>query len=155
MKLNFTIENQTLLSSPDTDKLNLVSDSRNYLVAHFDFLSDEWKDTIVYALFSYGKETYKMIVGADKNLEWNECYVPAEVIKAPGFTMSCYAGGRIPTNPVQIKIKKSGYTDKITNQKTTPDIMDQMNDYMMKYAMVCNEILKECQKVRDEIGGNK
>jgi hypothetical protein len=57
MKLNFTIENQTLLSSPETDKLNLVSDSRKYLVAHFDFLSDEWKDTIVYALFSCGKET--------------------------------------------------------------------------------------------------
>ena len=152
MKLNFTIEHQTLTSSPDIDKMNLVSDSKEYLIAHFDYLSDEWKDTIVYALFSYGKETYKMILGADKRLAANECYVPAEVIKAPGFTMSCYCGNRIPTNLVQVKIKKSGYTDKIVNQKTTPSVMDQMNDYMLKYALVCNEILKECQKVKE--GGN-
>ena len=121
-------------------------------MAHFDFLSDEWKDTIVYALFSCGKETYKMIVGADTELDWKESYVPAEVVKAPGFTMSCYCGNRIPTNPVQIKIKKSGYTDKITNQKTTLSVMDQMNDYMMNYEMACNEILKECQKLK---GGNE
>lgn len=153
MQLNFTIENQILLSAPENEKIKVVADSKNYLIAHFDFKTEEWKDTIVYALFTAGKNTYKMILGADRELADNECYVPYEVIKAPGFTVSCYSANRVPTTVVQIPVLKSGYTEKIANQNTTPSVMEQMNSYMMKYASLCNEIYKECQKIREEIGG--
>jgi hypothetical protein len=33
--------------------------------------------------------------------------------------------------------------------------MEQMGNYMKQYAMACNAILQDCQKIRDEIGGKK
>ena len=153
MKLNFTVENQILLSAPENENVKVVADSKKYLIAHFDFKTEEWKDTIVYALFTAGKNTYKMILGADADLGDNECYVPYEVIKAPGFTVSCYSADRVPTTVVQVPVLKSGYTEKIANQNTTPSVMEQMNSYMLKYASLCNEIYKECVKIREEIGG--
>ena len=155
MVLNFDICNQTLTKSLEIDKTEIVADSKNYLVARFNYLSTEWSDKLVYALFTYNKKTYKMILGADKNLAHNECYVPAEVIHSPGFTVSCYCDNRITTNLVQVKIKNSGYTEKITNQSATPTVMEQMNEYMKKYALVCNAILQDCQKIQEELGGKK
>lgn len=155
MVLNFDLSNQTLNKADEIDNLNIIADSQNYLIARFNYVSDEWKDRLVYALFTYNKQTYKMILGADERLEANECFVPAEVIHSPGFTVSCYCESRITTNVVQIKVKSSGYTDKIANQEATPTIMDQMNNYMKKYAMVCNSILLDCQKIKEEIGGKK
>lgn len=153
MKLNFTVENQILLSAPENENVKVVADSKNYLIAHFDFKTEEWKDTIVYALFTAGKNTYKMILGADVSLEDNECYVPYEIIKAPGFTVSCYSADRVPTTVAQVPVLKSGYTEKIANQNATPSVMEQMNSYMLKYASLCNEIYKECVKIREEMGG--
>jgi hypothetical protein len=54
-----------------------------------------------------------------------------------------------------VAISKSGYTDNIVNQQATPSVMEQMNDYMKQYAMLCNSILQDCQKIREEIGGKK
>lgn len=155
MVLNFNLANQTLTKDGEIDNLHIVADSKNYLIARFNFSTDEWKDRLVYALFTYNNNTYKMLLGADDRLEANECFVPAEVIHAPGFTVSCYCESRITTNLVQVNVKKSGYTEKITNQQTTPSVMDQMNSYMKKYATVCNSILLDCQKIREEIGGKK
>lgn len=155
MVLNFDLSNQTLTKADEIDNLNIIADSQNYLIARFNYITDEWKDRLVYALFTYNKQTYKMILGADERLEANECFVPAEVIHSPGFTVSCYCETRITTNVVQVKVKTSGYTDKIVNQEATPSVMDQMNNYMKKYAMVCNSILLDCQKIKEEIGGKK
>ena len=155
MVLNFNLANQTLTKGGEIDNLHIVADSKNYLIARFNFNTDEWKDRLVYALFTYKNNTYKMILGADKNLAYNECYVPAEVVHSPGFTVSCYCDNRITTNPVQVKIKNSGYTEKIANQTATPTVMEQMNEYMKKYALVCNAILKDCQQIKEAIGGKK
>jgi hypothetical protein len=46
----------------------------------------------------------------------NECYVAPEVIRSPGFTVSCYCGDRITTNEVRVDVLTSGYTEKIVNQ---------------------------------------
>ena len=155
MVLNFDLSNQTLTKADEIDNLNIIADSQNYLIARFNYITDEWKDRPVYALFTYNKQTYKMILGADERLEANECFVPAEVIHSPGFTVSCYCETRITTNVVQVKVKTSGYTDKIVNQEATLSVMDQMNSYMKKYAMGCNSILLDCQKIKEEIGGKK
>ena len=85
---------------------------------------------MVYALFSHNGKTYKKILGADEGLGFDECYVPNEVNKAPGFKVTLVCGDRIPTNEVEIKLGASGYTEKIENQKATPSIIDQMNSYM-------------------------
>jgi hypothetical protein len=153
MVLNFNLANQTLTKDGEIDNLHIVADSKNYLIARFNFNTDEWKDRLVYALFTYNKQTYKMILGADARLQHNECFVPHEVIHAPGFTVSCYCDTGITTNVVQVKVAKSGYTENITNQQTTPSVMEQMGNYMKKYATVCNAILQDCQKIRNEIGG--
>ena len=155
MILNFDLHNQTLTKSSEVDTLHIVADSKNYLIARFNFNTDDWQDRVVYALFTYNKQTYKMILGADGRLERNECFVPHEVIHAPGFTVSCYCDTRITTNVVHVKVAKSGYTENIINQQTTPSVMEQMGNYMKQYATVCNAILQDCQKIRDEIGGNK
>lgn len=153
MVLNFNLANQTLTKDGEIDNLHIVADSKNYLIARFNFNTDEWKDRLVYALFTYKNKTYKMILGADGRLAHNECFVPAEVIHAPGFVVSCYCESRITTNPVQVAISKSGYTDNIANQQATPSVMEQMNNYMAQYARVCNSILQDCQKIKEEIGG--
>lgn len=153
MILNFDLHNQTLSKSSEVDTLHIVADSKNYLVAHFNFVTEDWKDRLVYALFTYNKQTYKMILGADDRLGPTECFIPHEVIHAPGFTVSCYCDTRITTNAVQVKVAKSGYTENIANQQATPSVMEQMGNYMKQYAMVCNSILQDCQKIRDEIGG--
>lgn len=155
MVLNFDLANQTLTKSSDIESQNIVADSKNYLIAHFNFNTDEWTDRIVYALFTYNKKTYKMILGADERLAKNECFVPYEVIHNPGFIVSCYCDSRITTNPVSIKVKASGYTEDIANQQDTPSVMEQMGNYMKQYALICNQILQDCEKIRDEIGGNK
>lgn len=153
MVLNFNLANQTLTKDGEIDNLHIVADSKNYLIARFNFNTDEWKDRLVYALFTYKSKTYKMILGADGRLAHNECFVPYEVIHAPGFVVSCYCESRITTNPVQVVISKSGYTEVIANQPATLSVMEQMGNYMKQYAMACNAILQDCQKIRDEIGG--
>jgi hypothetical protein len=70
---------------------------------------------LVYALFSHNGKTYKQILGAEAELGFNECYVPVEANKAPGFKVSLVCGDRITTNEVEIKLNPSGYTENISN----------------------------------------
>ena len=154
MILNFTIKNQILSQERAQQSLNLVADSKKYLVAKFSFLSDEWKSgKLVYVLFTHKNKTYKRILGSDKELGFDECYIPAEVIKAPGFTMSAVCGDRITTNELMINLLPSGYTENIENQEATPSVMEQMNTLMYRYASLCNDILKECQKINEKKEG--
>ena len=125
MILKFSVNNQTLSLSPSQKNLKLVADSRNYLVTKFLLQTEEWKKgDLIYALFTHNGKTYKQILGAEADLEKNECYVPSEVIHAPGFTVSLYCGSRIPTNTVDIVLSPSGYTEKIENQNATLSVME-------------------------------
>lgn len=152
MILKFSVNNQTLSLSPSQKNLKLVADSRNYLITKFLFQTEEWKKgDLVYALFTHNGKTYKQILGADKTLNFDECYVPIEVNKTPGFKVSLVCGDRIPTSEVEIKLQPSGYTEKIENQKATPSVMEQMNEYMKKYALICNQILQDCEKIKQEM----
>ena len=152
MTLNFAVNNQSLSRNRSQQNLKLVADSKNYLVTKFAFQSSEWKKgDLVYALFSYNGKTYKKILGADEGLGFDECYVPAEVIHAPGFKVTLVCGERIPTNEVEVELGPSGYTEKIENQRATPSIVEQMNAYMKKYALLCNQILQDCEKIKQEM----
>jgi polygalacturonase len=125
MTLNFAVNNQSLSLDRSQQNLKLVADSKNYLITKFSFETSEWKKgDLVYALFSHKGKTYKKILGSDEELSVNECYVPEEVTKTPGFTVSLVYGDRIPTNTVGIKLGASGYTENIENQIATPSVME-------------------------------
>lgn len=151
MTLNFNVQNQMLAIHPSQAKTRLVSDCKNCWIANFDLRTEDWKNKIVFALFTYGEDTYKMILGAEQSLGWNECFIPAEVIHTPGFSVSLYCGDRITTNMVTIPVTISGYTEKITNQVVTPTVMEQMDSLMKRYALICNAILQDCNKIQQEL----
>lgn len=151
MTLDFIVNNQSLTKHKSQNGLKVVADSKNYLKALFHFQSSEWQNQICYALFTLEGQTYKMILGAEEDCAWNECYVPEEVIHAPGFMVSCYCGDRVTTNEVRVDVVSSGYTESIVNQRITPSMMDQANALMKKYALICNSILQDCGKIKQEI----
>jgi hypothetical protein len=135
--------------SPNQENIELASDSKNYLKAKFIFQTNDWKTDIPkYALFSYQGKTYKKYLGIEEGVKENECFVANEVIKPGEFTVSVFAENYITTNTVTIPIKQSGYTENIENQPATASTLEQMNTLLYNYASVCNDILKECQRIQ-------
>lgn len=155
MRLKFIVSNQTLVIHPSQAKLRLVADSKHYVVAQFDFRTEEWETKPVFALFTFEDKTYKMVLGADSSLEWNECWVPEEVIQSPRFSVSLYCGDRVTTNVVAVNVDNSGYTTKIVNQRQTQTVAEQIDALMRRYALICNSILQDCDKIREELKGGK
>lgn len=152
MKLLFYVNNQSLSISPSQKNIKVVSDSKNHLVAKFIFQTEDWQtDRPKYALFSYKGKTYKKYLGIEDGLQENECYVSPEVIKTGEFTVSVFAEEYITTHTVSIPVEQSGYTENIENQPKTPSVVEQMNTIMYKYAVACNDILKECEKIKVDI----
>ena len=152
MKLLFYVNHQSLSLNPAQQNIEIVSDSKNYLVAKFVFQTSDWNtDKPKYALFTHNGKTYKKYLGIEDGLKENECYVAPEVIRAGGFDVSVFCEDYITTHSVYIPVNQSGYTNKIENQTATPTTLEQMNTIMYKYASLCNDILKECQKIQKEI----
>ena len=152
MTLQFFVNNQTLSLNPAQRGVKIASDSKNYLKARFTFQTSEWtRGVLRYALFTYKGETYKKILGIEPGCKSNECYVAPEVIKDGTFTVSVFCDDLITSTIVSIPVEKSGYTENISNQEKTPSVMEQMNEMMHRYASLCNEIYKECQKIKEEV----
>ena len=158
MTLIFYVNNQSLSLNPAQQNIEVVADSKNYLKAKFVFQTKDWQtDKPKYALFSHNGLTYKKYLGIEDGAKENECFVASEVIKDGGFSVSVFCEDFITTHTVDIPVKKSGYTEDIVNQPVTPQALEQMNTLMYQYASLCNDILKECQRIQKEIeqGGNK
>ena len=81
----------------------VAENSYGYLKFEFNFKTDDWSEvSSKMAVFSYrGKNSSP--IQLDEN---NQCYVPAEVIKAPYFRVSLYGGG-ITTNTIKIPVVKN------------------------------------------------
>lgn len=124
LKLQFELEYQ---------KINLVNrwetvaaDSKNYLVAQFNAISDDWITPIT-AIFTNDKDEqpYVAVVGADSTLESNECYVPWEVLKdESNVYVSAYCGNLHTTVTAQFHVYKSGYADGETPTPPSPTVYD-------------------------------
>lgn len=156
MTLIFYINNQSISLNSSQQSIEVISDSKNYLKARFVFQSPDWKtDRPKYALFSHNGKTYKKYLGIEEGVAENECFVAPEVIKAGGFTVSVFAEDYITTDTVKIPVKQSGYTEKIENYKPTPSTYEQINNLLYKYASLCNDILKECQNIKQQIKEDK
>ena len=118
MKILFNVENQRLKR---IDNNSVVADSKNYLKAKFNILSDDWEGEKT-AIFKNGNFKFHTLLNSD-----DECIVPWEVIKPPCFTVSLFAGDLITADEISISVKKSGYENG-TNapQDPTPDIYTQI-----------------------------
>ena len=125
MTLLFQVNNQNLSLNPGQANVKVVADSRNYLKVQFVFQTADWKKgDLLYALFTNNGKTYKKFLGIEEGVKWNECYVAPEVIKEGKFSVSVFSNNLITTNTVDIPVQKSGYTENIENQKTTPSAME-------------------------------
>ena len=78
----------------------ITEGSYSYLKFEFNFKTEDW-NTIEkkIAVFSYKGEDHEQELD-----EYNQCYVPKEVIHDPCFKVSLY-GGDIPTNTVKIPVE--------------------------------------------------
>lgn len=87
-----------------TDTFKPVAASENYLLAHFDFLTDEWNDTVT-AIFTKNDKSYNMLL--DTN---NECLVPWELLTEGGdIYVSCFCDGLVTSSSSRIFVADSGY----------------------------------------------
>jgi hypothetical protein len=109
-----------------------------------------------YVLFTQNGKTYKKYLGIEEGVKADECFVAPEVLKPGIFSVSVFCDDYVSTNKVEIPVLDSGYTENIENEEITPTVLEQMNTIMYKYANLCNDILKECQSIQNEIkrGGN-
>ena len=119
-QLLFEVTHQTINR---IDTFKPVAGSKNYLSAHFDFLTDEWKDLTKTAIFKYNDTNIEMIL--DEN---DDCLVPWESIKNAGIIyVSVFAGSLITVNQSVAHIYESGYTDDLESEtEPTPSVYAQL-----------------------------
>ena len=101
-----------------TDTNRVVSDSRNYLRASFEF-SEEWTG-IKTAIFKSGDVVRHAV------LENDECMVPWEVIN-PGFMkVSVFCGDLITADSSTVPITESGYAEGGAPQDPSQTVYEQI-----------------------------
>lgn len=152
MVLQFHVNNQVLSLNPAQKDVRIAADSKNYLKARFTFHTSEWTRGVMrYALFTHNGKTYKKILGIEPGCKSNECFISPEVIREGQFTVSVFCDDLITSTVVALPVEGSGYTEDIVNQETTPTMLEQMNQLMYKYAELCNDIYKECEKIQQKM----
>ena len=97
----------------------LVADSRNYLQAQFCFPGD-WPAGRTAVFTGRSGTVYQVLLDEDR------CAVPPEVISAPYFTLSVFAGDRMTANVLEVPIEPSGLKEGIAPPPVTPDIYSQL-----------------------------
>lgn len=134
----FEIRNQ-IINRVDTFKI--VSDSRNYLHAKFNFITDDWTGTKT-AIFG-GQGGANVIL--DDN---NECIVPWKWLASTGRKpVSVFAGDRNTTNTAMCEIRPSGYTEQDAPEPPTPDVYAQLLD---KYDEVKDSVPTELSQLESD-----
>lgn len=113
--IKFAVCNQHI----STDDICVVADSRNYLLALFEFDST-WEGVIKTAVFSNGENVYNMLLDDDM------CRIPAEVVCGDGFFVSVFGGDLITADKVKVSVTPSGMVEGIAPPEPTPSVYDQM-----------------------------
>lgn len=118
MVMQMRVEKQRLFLSGNQD---VVADSQNYLEAQFRF-SRDWDGIAKTAVFrwAHGEQAYHMLLQDDR------CFVPCEVIRAPGFKVAVFGGDLITTDAVTVEVKASGMEEGVAPPDPTPDIYAQL-----------------------------
>ena len=125
--INAQILPNNILSISDTT----VSDSVNFEVICFSFPAS-WEGYAKTAVFKHGSnEAVNVVLDGLNSLCINEnsCYIPFEVIKAPGFSVSIFGnlGDSVVTaTEAYVPVIQSGFTEGIKPQEPTPDQYSQI-----------------------------
>lgn len=120
--LEFEIKNQIIIR---VDTFRVVADSENYLYAHFNFLTDEWKDLVKTAIFVNEPDEPQVVI-LDEN---DTCLVPSEVLRGNGnyIYVSVFADSLITANRTKVFVEPSGYTGDVEDIITpTPSVYWQL-----------------------------
>ena len=119
--LQFVVNNQIIAR---TDTFVPVRNSKNYLYAEFEFLTDDWTGKSKTALFrSEGGEPVLILLG-----DTDTCLIPVEVLTDTSFTVSIVAGNMITANAVTVKLYESGY-----QQGDIPEPSQSLYEQIMHY----------------------
>lgn len=109
-----------------TDNNVVVADSADYLVAKFTF-AEGWENMSKTVVFGNGTDVYTVPLAIDS------CSVPWEVLNAGAFKISVYGthnNERITTNILSVPVEESGYSEGLTPQPPTPDVYEQIMDFI-------------------------
>ena len=120
--LEFEIKNQIIIR---VDTFRVVADSENYLYAHFNFLTDEWKNLVKTAIFVNEPDEPQVVI-LDEN---DTCLVPSEVLRGNGnyIYVSVFADSLITANRTNVFVEPSGYTGDVEDIITpTPSVYWQL-----------------------------
>lgn len=119
-RLRFDVNNQSIKR---VDDFKVVANSRNYLYAHFNFITEDWNDAPTKtALFTFNKLTKQVILDNK-----NSCLVPWEVLEKDGFLeVSVFGGDLITVGVAKVRVNESGYREGTKPEPPTPDVYSQI-----------------------------
>ena len=146
-KIYFNVRNQTISR---TDRMRVVAMSHNYLVAHFDFLTDDWADVTKLAIFVKDGKTFHMTL--DRN---GETFVPWELLETTGsIEVSIYGGDRITTNSTTIVVSETGYTEgSEEEQEHTRDAITYLVDKVDGIESTLGTMQEELIDIANHVDG--
>lgn len=120
LTLNFNLRHQniTLVNKAEI----IASDSKNYLQAHFNLLSDDWNNTITAIFKSDNIGTYTVLLDSDNN-----CLVPWELLKPNAvIKVSAFCDNLHTAVTASFRVAESGYTEGQTPSDPTPTVYEQI-----------------------------
>lgn len=103
MEILLKVRNQHIIRYDDS---MIVAGCKNYLTVKFMFVSRDWQGEKT-AIFTKNGNSYHVLL--DEN---DSCVVPWEVIEAPSFRVSLFAGDLITADSVLIPVISSGYCEE-------------------------------------------
>jgi hypothetical protein len=120
-QLQFTVTNQIITR---IDNFKPVALSKNYLYAHFEFLTPEWTGLTATAIFRNSEDAFEVILDAN-----NDALVPWELLEADErqFFVSVFAGDLITANKPSVRVYETGYSDDLESEtEPTPSVYAQI-----------------------------
>lgn len=118
LKFNLRHQNITLVNKAEI----IASDSKNYLQAHFNLLSDDWNNSITAIFKADNIGTYTVLLDSDNN-----CLVPWELLKPNAvIKVSAFCDNLHTAVTASFKVAESGYTEGETPSAPTPTIYEQI-----------------------------
>ena len=143
-KIKFMVTGQRLkqLTTP-----YLVRDSKRHIQLDFEFMTKGWTDCIKTVVFKTcdGVEASKMLN------ENNSLRLPTKIAAAESFKVSVFGinltdDRRITTNPVEIILGESGYSEVSEIEEPPPSVYEQILEKLAKMGEIDPEAVKEAVK---------
>lgn len=129
------------------DNVQPVAKSREYIDAHFEFLTPEWAG-IKTAIFSSGNGAIRQPLDDNGN-----CVVPWEFWDTDrdltGY-VSVFCGDLVTADRAPVRMYQSGYQETDESREPTPDEYKQMVAKVEAITKECNELLTKLGKKVDD-----